>query len=414
MRKLAFAMITSVLCSHQAAFAATSPATPGHPAADPVSKEFVTCVNNHIALGYTPLERQTDFRAIKRHPSRNYVIASPSIRFNQPHQPITPEIPFSGILEGCNATIENLEVQNSDAELHSVGFFSSLYGQVRNLTFESPIVIVEPECGNSCLAGVVAGKSMGGTLQNVRALNLIVDSSRFAGGLVGYQEYGSILDSFVSGTVIGSRYVGGIAGYAVGSIHSSGSRVNIVAKLNPSETAFGFGGLVGTSLASIFESFSEAHFQTIGAQGDLARVGGLVGRHATGSIRGSYALADFSDLDPDQLVLERVGCFSGTTPTRTELAESILNFCVGNVPPGAAAFAGHTVTGEELEFGISNIYDSSVEPSESDFNAIGVPTPTFLSETELASLDWSWAYAVQSIFEVSPNYYPTLRNNQFD
>ncbi|MGX5699901.1 two-partner secretion domain-containing protein [Acinetobacter kookii] len=67
------------------------------------------------------------------------------------------------------------------------------------------------------------GKTFGTTIQNVGLLDASIKGSDYVGGLVGYDEDGTISNAYVIGTVtgVGQMYVGGLAGVELGGTISN-------------------------------------------------------------------------------------------------------------------------------------------------------------------------------------------------
>src|ERR1019366_2893781 len=89
--------------------------------------------------------------------------------------------PFTGTLDGLSHTINGLII-NRPADNY-VGVF-----------------------------GVVGG-GMPGFVRNVGLIGGSVTGNEYVGGLVGYQAYGQISNSYTTGSVNGTHYVGGLVGY---------------------------------------------------------------------------------------------------------------------------------------------------------------------------------------------------------
>jgi len=98
-----------------------------------------------------------------------------------------------------------------------------------------------------------------------------------AGGLMGWNDMGSIHESYSSGTVSGPLQVGGLVGYNDGSVSRSYSKGNVTG-------IAGVGGLVGyNDLGSVNKSYSTSKVS------GMDYVGGLVGINDYGSISESYS-----------------------------------------------------------------------------------------------------------------------------
>jgi filamentous hemagglutinin family protein len=128
-----------------------------------------------------------------------------------------------------------------------------------------------------------------GAISNVNLSNVSVQSSSAAqlGALVGDNDGGAVSDVSVSGLVSGSAAivsVGGVAGYNEGSISNSQSSANIGA--TDDSSGAGAGGLVGfNNFGSITDSSASG---AVTMNGDDVTAGGLVGVNG-GSISQSFA-----------------------------------------------------------------------------------------------------------------------------
>ena len=111
------------------------------------------------------------------------------------------------------------------------------------------------------------------------------------GGLIGYQQSGSIIESYARGNVTGNGNTGGLIGKnRSGTITESFASGNVSGDKN-------VGGLVGRSTAGIItKSYAWGN-----VSGDT-QMGGLVGEmQAQGSIEDSYAWGDVTSLNGDEL-----------------------------------------------------------------------------------------------------------------
>ncbi len=111
------------------------------------------------------------------------------------------------------------------------------------------------------------------------------------GGLIGYQQAGSIIESYARGNVTGNGNTGGLIGkIRSGTITESLASGNVSGDKN-------VGGLVGHSTAGIItKSYA------LGKVSGDTQMGGLVGEmQAQGSIEDSYAWGDVTSLNGDEL-----------------------------------------------------------------------------------------------------------------
>ena len=164
----------------------------------------------------------------------------------------------------CNTTIDNRPFA---ATFNGNGF------EIRNL------YINKSNQSNVGLFGY-AGTSI--LIKSLGVVNTYVKGKDFVGGLLGYQQAGSIINSYASGSVSGSNNIGGLVGYQqAGSVTNSYVSGSVSGSTRT-------GGLVGESIGSITNSY------TSGSVSGVNQTGGLVGFQSGGSITNSYASGSVS------------------------------------------------------------------------------------------------------------------------
>lgn len=130
------------------------------------------------------------------------------------------------------------------------------------------------------------------SLTNMKLENVSLNGMQFVGGLAGYNDGGTITNSYASGTIGGTYNIGGLVGYnADGKISTSYALGNVSG--NGSGT-FGLGGLVGNATGldgTISNSYAKVD---VSGGSDSSVTGGLVGGMSDGKISGSYALGNVS------------------------------------------------------------------------------------------------------------------------
>jgi len=147
------------------------------------------------------------------------------------------------------------------------GTFDGQGYEIRDLFIKRP---------NENGVGLFGYVGQGGKIQNIRVVNVTITGKDSVGGLVG-ENYGTVSDSYSTGSVTGENSTGGLVGwnqraildsYATGSV-SGGSCI---------------GGLVGYNKGTV----SNSHF-TGNATGRDEHVGGLVGWNE-GAVRNSDSM----------------------------------------------------------------------------------------------------------------------------
>ena len=170
---------------------------------------------------------------------------------------------FGIIFDGLGHTINSLYINRSSAD--DVGLFSYITGA---------------------------------TIRNVGLTGVNITGGNHVGGLVGSNNGGTIINSYVTGSVNGSTYVGGLVGYNnTGTVSNSYSTGNVTGSRNDGNYGYygGVGGLVGfNDFGTISNSYS---IDTVIEHGSN-EAGGLVGYNLSGSISNSYATGSVSGDSP--------------------------------------------------------------------------------------------------------------------
>lgn len=192
---------------------------------------------------------ETDFSNIRLHLTSHFKLMN-DIELTQSWAPIGRNTAFTGSFDGNYHTISNLEVlDNND--------YAGLFGKV-----------------NGSFSNYTSIKNL--TLKDVR-----IHGARYTGALIGYGRYLDIENVFVSGTIEGMLYTGGVIGHHyMGAIHHAASNITLTS------TRENVGGVVG---------FADAiSMDTVLSQGVLnsqvcntnivigvCKVGGVVGQLST-------------------------------------------------------------------------------------------------------------------------------------
>ena len=175
------------------------------------------------------------------------------------------EIPQSPVTHIKNLTLKNAKIGQSYAYASGI-----LVNYIKSgAKIENCIVEGGSIYGDGGLAG-----SNDGSIDNCHAINCYVESYRLAGGLVG-TNYGVISNCSASGTVIGSREVGGLAGISSDTKSPYAVIENCSAQCTVQSTDprddYSTGGLIGKNSADV---------TGCSAAGDVTGtdcVGGLIG-----------------------------------------------------------------------------------------------------------------------------------------
>ena len=193
---------------------------------------------------------------------------------------------FSGIFDGHNHTIRNLYVQGIGDEL---GLISLLRGSVKNVKLDS--VNVMGSTTSSRYVGGVVGFARG-TIENVHVTNSSIQGQVYVGGIAGahHQSDSHMSDVSYQGEVKAVRIVGGITGSSHTDIFNASANVRIVvvSDREGGRGSFQVGGIAGYAEISIGNSRSSGVIVPNAL--NISSVGGLVGEsrsdinHCTSSV----------------------------------------------------------------------------------------------------------------------------------
>ncbi len=190
--------------------------------------------------------------------------------------------PFRGVFDGDGHTISNFTYESYDADY--IGLFGSVVGSnalIKDLTLNNPNVDVGKGQKVSSLVAFLRD----GIILDCGTDGGSISGWYDTGGLVGYNLDGQLLNCYVTGTVAGDIYVGGLVGANFGEI------LNCYSTASVEGTLIGVGGIVGYNyIGPILNCYAA------GTVGGDESVGGLVGE----SYSGSYTKCFWdSDVNPD-------------------------------------------------------------------------------------------------------------------
>lgn len=216
---------------------------------------------------------------------------------------------FRGTFDGQGNTISDLYIKQLTGQSASnVG----LFGYITTGATIQNIGLLNVDITGLYSVGGLLGYNNGGTIENSYVTG-IVNGTQFVGGLVGYNFLGTIKSSYFSGIVSGTHQIGGLTGrnytasinnsYAIGSVTASGGSA---------------GGLVGANEigATITNSYASGTVNGVG------NIGGLTGFNAgVGIINNS-----FYDTDKHLGTAVGLGSLDGITGKTTAQLEDINTF----------------------------------------------------------------------------------------
>lgn len=204
---------------------------------------------------------------------------------------------FVGSMDGQNHTISNLRMWYPCER--RIGFFSVLTGTLKNLNFDS-LVVIGHEYESDYVGGVVgysgetvARKSL---IENVHVTKGHVRGHHYVGGIGGLHADGLYKNVSFQGIVEGHSHVGGVVGELFDSVESAVANAQVYA------TGKGVGGLAGYSEGGVVGSSSFGSVNLVDANytydvGSITSlnssykdyIGGLVGHNDDGRVSASYS-----------------------------------------------------------------------------------------------------------------------------
>ena len=274
---------------------------------------------------------------------------------------------FSGTYDGDGHTITNLTI-TSDNTNNGCGMFGSNRGTIKNLG-----------------------------LANVN----ITTTGNGVGGIAGYNNTETIIENcYVTGSIIGDSFVGGIVGQNLGTVKECYvTGTGITAKDEA-------GGIVGyNNGGSIINCYS-----TINVTGEFA--GGIAGEHNNGLIQYCYATGDISGISSSS---SNIGGIVGLKGGETAMIENCvaLNKDLSNAPnDNYGRIIGSTASGMNYNYGrIDMTFNNS--PGGEDFwgSNTTMKNGANVSEGDCnTSLFWGTTVNFQQDFWTFHNGLPTLTN----
>ena len=235
---------------------------------------------------------------------------------------------FTAVFEGNGHTITGLATVR---DLEYIGLFGVIGtdAEIRNLGLVGNLAKCTRRSDDSYVGGLV-GWQDGGTITASWATgdaDCSATGGVDVGGLVGWQERGAITASWATGRVEGNDDAGGLVGYQEGTITASYATGNV----GGGDSIDDVGGLVGYQRGGAITA-SYATGDVDGGAGESDSVGGLVGFQHTGTtITASYATGDVDGGDGSQ---DRVGGLVGTQHNGATITAS---YATGDMDGGAGS-----------------------------------------------------------------------------
>ena len=182
---------------------------------------------------------------------------------------------YKGTFDGGGHTITGLTVTTNDQFVGLFGYLNRA-GTVKNVVMEGIQITSNHMFGNT---GGVAGFSWG-TIENC-SVSGSVSGTKCVGGVVGAQKAGSITGCSSSATVKGTVDVGGVAGEKWGSMTACYATGNVTLEIDSPKNLSG-GGLVGfNGGSSVLACYATGNVTSTGSSTGNVHIGGFLGDNYT-------------------------------------------------------------------------------------------------------------------------------------
>ena len=182
---------------------------------------------------------------------------------------------YTGTFDGGGHTITGLTITTKDQFVGLFGYLNRA-GTVKNVVMEGIQITSNHMFGNT---GGVAGFSWG-TIENC-SVSGSVSGTKCVGGVVGAQKAGSITGCSSSATVKGTVDVGGVAGEKWGSMTACYATGNVTLEIDSPKNISG-GGLVGMNAgSSLLACYATGNVTSTGSSTGYVHIGGFLGNNYT-------------------------------------------------------------------------------------------------------------------------------------
>ena len=182
---------------------------------------------------------------------------------------------YTGTFDGGGHTITGLTITTKDQFVGLFGYLNRA-GTVKNVVMEGIQITSNHMFG--CTGGVV-GYSWG-TIENC-SVSGSVSGTKCVGGVVGAQKAGSITGCSSSATVKGTVDVGGVAGEKWGSMTACYATGNVTLEIDSPKNLSG-GGLVGfNGGSSVLACYATGNVTSTGSSTGNVHIGGFLGDNYT-------------------------------------------------------------------------------------------------------------------------------------
>ena len=331
-----------------------------------------------LTSGYTEVKTAEDLNNVRNNLSRRYIqtkdIDLSEYSDNEGWEPLgNSDGEFRGVYDGGGFKVVNLTINRPSGDAQGL-FGLVLYPTIRNTGVDNVSII-----GRDRVGGLVGSNENRGTITDSYATGTVSGNSQ-VGGLMGYNYYGAIENSYSTGvvTVTGGSRAGGLVGYNIGAPITNSYATGAVTGRGQT------GGLVGYNYNSpIKNSYA------IGDVTGEGQLGGLVGYNTGSKITNTYATGDVSG-----------GFYIGGLVGSNEYDSIINSYSTGAVTGkgGLGGLVGEITSSSET----SSYYDK--ETSGQDVSTLGTEKTTLEMKTKSTYMGWD-----EMIWEIKEGFYPTFK-----
>jgi filamentous hemagglutinin family protein len=292
---------------------------------------------------------------------------------------------------GWNAGEGFAPIGNNNSGGAFIGSFDGLGHTIGHLTINRP---------SDDNVGLFGYAGSGSTISNVGMTDVAISGKNSVGGLVGFNDFGTVTNSYAAGGVSGVNSVGGLVGvnnagaisntYATGSVsgtnevgglvgYHEGTISNSYATGSVSGTAY-VGGLVGY----IDYQCTVTNSYATGSVSGTTYVGGLVG-YSSGTISGSHATG--GSVNPRELVLTLIN--SGSLPGFISGNDNVGGLVGFNAVTGSisSSYAANNVGGNDNVGGLVGNNEGGISTSYAAGSGLSGPLLDYIASLDLTQTD---------------------------
>ncbi|TBV13541.1 GLUG motif-containing protein, partial [Stutzerimonas kirkiae] len=327
---------------------------------------------------------------------------------------------IGGLVGWSGGSIDNAHASGSVTGRNNVGGLVGGNSGSIDDAYASGSVSSSGSGTNNDLGGLV-GYNDGGTISNAYATGSVTSSdvNNYLGGLVGYNNYGTITNAYATGSVSGSgtsttNYLGGLVGYnyggtisnayATGSVTGTGANnylgglvgINVgnisnayaTGSVNGTGTGTNnrLGGLVGNNVGTITNAYATGSVNSTGTgTGTYNHLGGLVGYNNNGTITNAYATGSMTGTGANNYLGGLVGYNYSGTISNAYATGSMTGSGTNNILGGLVGYNGGTISDA---FYATTDANGNLINSGSGYNALG--TAKTLAELQDLSTFAAW------------------------